>query len=93
MIQDVVRKAHDALLPGGEMHLVGEMLEDDRSGPLDAALWGMQEIFYGGGGKAHTVGQCRGYFERAGFREVRVSVFVPGVLQRVSGVKRGAAPA
>ncbi len=92
VIQDVVRKAHAALLPGGEMHLIGEMLEDDHSGPLDAALWGMQEIFYGGGGKAHTVGQCLGYFERAGFRDVTASPFVPGVLVRVSGAKRGATP-
>ncbi len=87
VIQEVVRKAWSALAPGGEMHLIGEMLRDDRSGPLDAALWGLQEIFYGSGGKAHTIGQCRGYFERAGFREVRAQPFVPGVLERVSGVK------
>ena len=87
VIQDVVRKAFEALLPGGEMHLVGEMLDDDRSGPLDAALWGLQEIFDGSGGKAHTIGQCRGYFERAGFGQVTAQPFVPGVLQRVSGVK------
>ncbi len=89
MIRGVVRKAYDALLPGGEMHLVGEMLDDDRSGPLDAALWGLQNTFDGSAGVARTIGQCRSYFESAGFREVTDQPFVPSVLQRVSGVKPG----
>ena len=89
VIQRVVQKAHDALLPGGEMHLVGEMVYDDRSGPLDAAMWGMNEALSGSGGKAHTIAQCRGYFERAGFTGVSDEVFVPAVLHRVSGRKPG----
>ncbi len=88
-IREVVCKAYDALLPGGEMHLVGEMLDDDRSGPLDAALWGLENIFDGSAGVAHTIGQCRDYFESAGFRQVTDQPFVPSVLQRVSGVKPG----
>jgi O-methyltransferase domain/Dimerisation domain len=86
-IQAVVRKAHEALLPGGEMHLVGEMLDDDRCGPLDPALWGLSEAIHGSAGKAHTVGQVQGYFRTAGFREVAATPFVPGVLTRVSGRK------
>ncbi len=87
VIREVVRKAYDALLPGGEMHLVGEMLNDDRSGPLDAALWGLENVFEGCGGKAHTIGECRGYFEEAGFQQVTDQPFIPAVLQRVSGLK------
>jgi len=34
----VIQKAFDALLPGGEMHLIGEMLDDDYAGPMDAAI-------------------------------------------------------
>lgn len=89
VIRRVVRKVHDALLPGGEFHLVGEMLHDDRSGPLDAALWGMNEAICHSGGKAHTIAQCLGYFRDAGFVDVRVEEFVPDVLQRVSGLKAG----
>jgi hypothetical protein len=86
-IARVVAKAFEALEPGGEMHLVGEMLEDDGVGPLDAALWGMQEILYGSGGKAHTRAQVIGYFRAAGFADVESIEFVPGVLQRVRGRK------
>jgi hypothetical protein len=40
LIRLVVGKAFQALVPGGEMHLIGETLHDDRKGPLSAALWG-----------------------------------------------------
>jgi len=83
----VVRKAFDALDPGGEMHLVGEMLDDDGCGPVDAAMWGMQEILYNSGGKAHTRGQVRGYFTAAGFVDVTEHEFIPGVLVRTTGRK------
>jgi hypothetical protein len=86
-IQRVVSKAFDALEPGGEMHLVGEMLEDDGVGPLDAALWGLAEIHYGSGGRAHSIPECVGYFETAGFEAISDVVFVPGVLHRVTGRK------
>ena len=87
VIAAVIAKAHAALLPGGEMHLVGEMLDNDRLGPLDAALWGISEALNGGGGKAHTIGQCREYFRAAGFTQVEDTPFVPGTLHRVWGVK------
>ena len=83
----VVRKAFGAPEPGGEMHLVGEMLGEDGIGPLDAALWGLQEVLRNSEGKAHTVGQVRGYFIAAGFETVEDRDFVPGVLRRVCGRK------
>jgi hypothetical protein len=89
VIQLVVKKVHTALLPGGEFHLIGEMLDDDRSGPLDAALWGMNEALCHSGGKAHTIAQCIGYFKQAGFTRISDEVFVPGVLHRVTGFKAG----
>jgi len=87
VIGSVVAKTHEALLAGGEMHLIGEMLDDDRSGPADAAMWGMNELMYGGQGRAHTIGECIGYFQAAGFSDIAVDEFIPGVLKRVSGVK------
>ncbi len=86
-IQRVVSKAFDALEPGGEMHLVGETLHPDGVGPLDAALWGMAEIQYGSGGRSHTVTECIGYFENAGFVDVENHDFVPNTLTRTVGRK------
>lgn len=87
VIADIVRRVYHALVPGGEFHLLGEMLDDDRSGPLDAALWGIGEAVNHSRGKAHTIGQCLGYFRDAGFDRITHGVFVTGTLHHVVGVK------
>lgn len=86
-IQLVVKKTFDSLEPGGEMHLVGETLHADGIGPVDAAMWGMAEVLYGSGGRAHTSSDCIGYFETAGFVDVINVDFVPGTLTRTVGTK------
>lgn len=87
LIRLVVRKAFAALEPGGEMHLIGETLHDDRNGPLSAALWGLNEAVQGSTGLAHTEAEVKGYLQGAGFAGVAVHPFVPGVLSRVTGRK------
>ena len=89
LIKLVVGKAFAALVPGGEMHLIGETLHDDRKGPLSAALWGLNEAVQGSTGLAHTESDVKGYLEGAGFVDVKVNPFVPGVLSRVTGRKPG----
>ena len=87
MIERVVQKAFDALQPGGEMHLIGETLNDDRTGPLSAAFWGLGQALPETEGVAHSESDCVGYFEKAGFGGVAVIPFVEGVLTRVVGYK------
>lgn len=90
LIRKVVRRAHDALAPGGEMHLVGEMLRPEKDGPPGPALWGLAEALDHSTGVAHSEREVVAYFEEAGFRDVRVNEFVPGSLTRVSGTKEAA---
>jgi hypothetical protein len=85
----VVAKAFAALVPGGEMHLIGETLHDDRTGPLSAALWGLNEAIQNSTGRAHTESEVKGYLQGAGFVDVTVHPFVPGVLSRIAGRKPG----
>jgi hypothetical protein len=87
IIQGVIARAFAALSPGGEMHLIGEMLDAARTGPRDPALWGLAEALWASTGIAHSVAECLAYFERAGFREVAAHEFVPGVLTRVTGTR------
>ncbi|MEM7093450.1 MAG: methyltransferase [Actinomycetota bacterium] len=89
-IAKVVAKTFDVLEPGGEMHLIGETLHADGIGPIDAALWGMAEVNYGdtgSGGRAHSVTECIGYFEAAGFVDVENTDFVANTLTRTTGRK------
>ena len=87
IIQSVVGRAFSVLEPGGEMHLVGEMLDDDKAGPTDAAIWGLAETLANSTGRAHTRGECLEYFQAAGFEDVQIHEFIPGVLTRVVGTK------
>ena len=87
IIKQVIQKAFNALLPGGEMHLIGEILDDDRAGPLDAAIWGLFEVMSNSTGIAHSKADCVFYFEQAGFTNVEVCDFIPGILVRVTGTK------
>ena len=89
IVGQVVQKTFDALLPGGEMHLIGETLDDDRQGPVGPSLWGLSEAIGGTTGLAHTNADCIGYFENAGFVDVSVNEFVPGTLARITGIKPG----
>ncbi len=88
LIRRVVGKAHDALLPGGEMHLIGETLRPERDGPLGPALWGLAEALDRSTGMAHSESDVVGYLEGAGFVNVSVNEFVPGSLTRVTGYRR-----
>ncbi len=89
IIAKVIQRTFDALLPGGEMHLIGETLRDDRSGPIGPALWGLAETINGSTGMAHTEADCIGYFEAAGFEQVAVHEFIAGTLSRIVGFKPG----
>lgn len=89
IIARVVERVFEALEPGGEYHLVGEMLSDDRAGPIGPALWGLYEAIPGSTGHAHTIAECRGYLAAAGFVDVTASEFIPETLTRVSGRKPG----
>jgi SAM-dependent methyltransferase len=87
IIRQVVAKAFGALLPGGQFHLLGEMLRPDRSGPVSPALWGLNEAIGGSTGVAHTEDECIAYLREAGFVDVAVHPFIEGTLSRVTGTR------
>jgi len=88
VIASVIAKAHDALLPGGEMHLIGETTNDERTGPWGPAYWGLGQAISGSLGLAHSQADVLGYFAEAGFENVAIHDFIPGSLSRVTGTKR-----
>ena len=83
----VLKKAYEALAPGGEYHVCGETLDNDKCGPVGPALWGLHEALFGSEGRAHSEEEVIGYLERAGFVDAQVHAFVPGSLTRITGYK------
>jgi hypothetical protein len=87
IITGVVARVYDALLPGGEFHLIGEMINADGVGPLAPALWGLSEAVSRSTGLAHSTADCIGYFQAAGFHDIQTEDFIPETLTRVTGIK------
>ena len=87
-IGHVISKSYDALVAGGEMHLIGEALNGSRDGPADPAMWGLAQTLNNSTGLAHSVDDCMKYFSNAGFINIQEKEFIPGVLKRISGIKK-----
>jgi SAM-dependent methyltransferase len=83
----VISKAYGALLPGGEMHLIGETTNDERTGPWGPAYWGLGQAISDSYGVAHSEADVIGYFRSAGFKDVAIVPFIEGSLSRVVGRK------
>ena len=89
MLIRVMKKGLDALVPGGEYHVVGETVSDDKDGTLGPALWGLHEALFGSLGRAHSEREVITYLEKAGFEKIDVNAFIPGSLTRITGYKPG----
>lgn len=87
IVADIVQRVYDALLPGGEFHLIGEMINTQGDGPLAPALWGLSEAVSYSTGLAHSTADCTGYLARAGFTNITENEFIPQTLTRVTGFK------
>jgi SAM-dependent methyltransferase len=87
MVAAVVKKVYDALEPGGEFHLIGEMLNAEGTGPHAPAMWGLSEAVSRSHGLAHTEPECIDYLKDAGFKNITATEFIPETLTRVSGSK------
>ncbi|MBW1985049.1 MAG: methyltransferase domain-containing protein, partial [Deltaproteobacteria bacterium] len=83
----VLGKAYEALASGGEFHVIGETLDNEKKGPLGPALWGIHEALFGSGGRSHSEKEVKNYMKKAGFSEVQVHPFIPGSLSRITGNK------
>jgi len=82
-----MKKGFEALIPGGEYHVEGETVSDEKDGTLGPALWGLYEALFGSRGRAHPEKEVITYLENAGFVNVEVNEFIPGSLTRITGRK------
>jgi len=86
-LENVMRKGFQALVPGGEYHVVGETVSNEKDGELGPALWGLHEALFGSLGRAHSEKEVISYLKNSGFVNVEVHEFIPGSLTRITGYK------
>jgi SAM-dependent methyltransferase len=68
----LVRRAFDAVRPGGALLIYDELLDDDRRGPARSLLMSLNMKLVRTGGSEYTAEQCRTWLHEAGFTEVTV---------------------
>ena len=71
----------------GEMHICGEMVNEDWSGPLIPAMCSVHGVLFHSTALPHTPTDCIRYFEETGFEDVKVREFIPDILQHITGCK------
>ena len=86
-IQLVLKKAFDAVAPGGGIIIIDYMLNADKTGPLDSAfrhLTGVSEI--NPACISSSTEWCE-YLRKAGFVDMEVNEFIPAQMGRVNARK------
>jgi hypothetical protein len=83
-LKRIFRKAFDAMKKSGVMIILGEAIYDDRSGPLQAALWYLDENILGGPGEVRTITETCDFLKEAGFKDCNVSEFAPDLLTMIT---------
>ena len=66
----LLAKAAAALNPGGLVVVRDFLMDEDRSGPLQPALFALNMLVGTNGGDTYTEGEVRGWLQEAGCREV-----------------------
>lgn len=65
-----VRNVAEALTPGGELHVIGSILDDSRRAPAQAVSFNLALINLYDEGQAYTEAEHRAWLEEAGFVDV-----------------------
>jgi SAM-dependent methyltransferase len=79
--------AYRSLRPGGVVMVHDFMVDDDRSGPPLPALWAFQHSAFTPGGVGLTPGFVSDSLREAGFVDIEVKPFIPGMTRLVCGRK------
>ena len=82
----LIRKAYDAVRPGGALVVYESIIDDDRSKNAFGLLMSLNMLIETQDGFDYTGADCVGWMKEAGFRETRVEHLV-GPDSMVIGIK------
>jgi precorrin-6B methylase 2 len=88
VIKDILRKTHDALIPGGAVIVQEQLLNDEKTGPALAALIGVNQLLHTPGGAAYSGKEMAEWMTEVGFSKVkRVPMPAPSPFIVLTGIK------
>ncbi|MZR31922.1 methyltransferase [Sneathiella litorea] len=83
----LVKYAFDCLAPGGKILVHDFMVEDDRTGPVMAALWQLQHMAFTPEARSVTAGWLKAEMEKVGFVDIQDEQTIPGMTHLVHARK------
>jgi SAM-dependent methyltransferase len=88
--RDLIRRAFEALAPGGRLVIKDFLLEADKTAPRQAAVFSINMLVGTRRGSDYSKQEYRTWLEEAGFRQVRHRE-VPGPAEMLLAVKQSGA--
>lgn len=83
----LVQYAFDCLAPGGKFLVHDFMVEDDRTGPVLAALWQLQHMAFTPDAHSITAGWLKAEMKNVGFVDIEDEQTIPGLTHLVHARK------
>mgnify|MGYP003630817347 FL=1 len=83
----LVKYAYDCLAPGGRIMVHDFMVEDDRTGPVMAALWQLQHMAFTPEARSVTAGWLKAEMKKVGFVDIQDEQTIPGMTHLVHARK------
>ena len=84
--EDLVKRCYDALAPNGRLVVQEFFLEEDKTGPMMAALFSLNMLVGTKAGSSYSAAECTAWFNGAGFQNV-CHVRLPGPTGLMIGTK------
>ncbi len=66
----LMRKCANAVVPGGQVVVLDQIMNEDRTAPLPAAMFALNMLVGTGGGDTYTESEVRGWMEEVGLSNV-----------------------
>jgi len=85
--ESLIRKAFQALTPGGSMIIIDYMLNEDKTGPLEAALYHLVTAARSRRGWVKSETEVSEFLKRAGAVNIEIREFIPGSTSMATGKK------
>lgn len=85
----LIRKAFRALSPGGSMIIIDYMLNENKTGPLEAALYHLMTAARSRKGWVKSETEFYDFLKQAGAVDIRINAFIPGSTSIATARKPG----
>ena len=79
----LLKKAFDAVQPGGSIIVIDYMMNNTKTGPLDPVFHNLSGVVQDFPGRVNSESEFCEYLANAGFIDMEVNEFVPGVTSRI----------